>query len=152
MAAAPGVRLLAIGDDALLAYTGFDGSNYTVEARQVIGGRPGPAQRLSPPGIDAALGDAAVDARGRQIVVWRSGVAGADPSALPGGQPAHTPVLANVRGASGGAFGSAEAISPPDTDVPFPPSAAIDPVSGSSIVAYGSLTPAVVQMASRPAP
>jgi hypothetical protein len=149
---APGVRLLGAGDAALLAYTGFDGSNYTVEAAQVTGGRPGRAQRLSPAGIDAVLGDAAADADGTQIVAWRSGVAGADAGGLPGGQPAHTPVLANVRAASGGAFGSAEAISPPDTDVPFAPSTAIDPVSGSAIVAYGSLMPAVVQIASRPAP
>jgi hypothetical protein len=150
--AAPGVRLLTAGDDTLLAYTGFDGSNYTAEAAQVSHGRVRSAERLSPVGIDAVLGDAAVDAKGRQIVTWRSGVAGADPARLPGGQPAHTPVLANVRGASGGPFGGAEAISAPDTDAPFPPSATIDPVSGRAIVAYGSLMPAVVQVASRPAP
>jgi hypothetical protein len=84
MAAAPGVRLLAIGDDALLAYTGFDGSNYTVESTQLAGGRPGAAQRLSPTGIDAVLGDAAADAKRGQIVMWRSGVAGADASRPPG--------------------------------------------------------------------
>jgi hypothetical protein len=150
--APPGVRLLGAGDDALLAYTGFDGSSYTTEAVQVTGGRLGQAQRLSPAGIDAVLGDAAVGANGRQIVTWRSGVAGADPDVLPGGRPAHTPVLANVRGAGGGAFGSAEAVSPPDADVPYPPSAAIDPVSGGATAAYGTLTPAVVQIASRPAP
>lgn len=147
--APPGVRLLAAGDGALLAYTGFDGSNYTVEARQVSAGHVGAAQRLSPPGIDAALGDAAVDAKGAQVVTWRSAVAGADP-VFTDGQPAHTPVLVNVRGAAGGAFGGAEAVSPADVDVPYPPSAAIDPLSGRAIVAYGTLS-AGVQVASRPA-
>ncbi|HEV7808713.1 MAG TPA: hypothetical protein VGO80_23110 [Solirubrobacteraceae bacterium] len=147
--APPGVRLIAAGDRALLAYTGFDGSNYTVEARQVDGGRVGAAQRLSPAGVDAVLGDAAVDAKGAQVVAWRSAVAGADPVFV-GGQPAHTPVLANVRGASADAFGGAEAVSPDDVDVPYPPSAAIDPVSGRAIVAYGMLS-AGVQVASRPA-
>jgi hypothetical protein len=148
--AAPGARLLGVGDDALLAYTGFDGVNYTVEAAQVTGGHLGTAERLSPPGVDAVLGDAAVDAKGAQIVVWRSGVAGSD-GVLPGGQPANLQVLSNVRRAAGGAFGGAEAISPAGTDLPYAPSAAIDPVSGGAIVAYGILTPPVVQVASRPA-
>jgi hypothetical protein len=147
--APPGVRLLAAGTGALLAYTGFDGSNYTVEARQVSAGHVGTAQRLSPPGIDAALGDAAVDANGAQVVTWRSAIAGADP-VVTNGQPAHTPVLANVRGAAGGAFGGAEAVSPADVDVPYPPSAAIDPLSGRAIVAYGTLSAGVL-VASRPA-
>jgi hypothetical protein len=147
---APAVRLVADGDEALLAYTGFDGTNYTVEARQVTGGRPAPAQRLSPAGVDAVLGDAAVGPKGAQIVAWRSGVAGADANLLPNGQPAHTPVLANVRGAGAAAFGAAEAISPADADVAYAPSAAIDPVSGRAIVAYGTHVPAVVQIASRP--
>ncbi len=147
--APPGARLLAIGDDALLAYTGFDGVNYTVEAVQVTGGRLGSAERLSPTGVDAVLGDAAVAAKGAQIVVWRSGVAGADP-ALVGGQPAEMQVLANVRRASGATFGGAEAISAAGTDLPYPPSTAIDP-AGGAIVAYGALTPPVVQVAARPA-
>ncbi len=145
--APPGVRLLAVGDAALLAYTGFDGANYTVEAVQVTGGRLGSAERLSPAGADAALGDASVDAKGAQLVAWRFGA----PGNLPGGQPAQAPLLANVRSATGGAFGSAEAIGPAGTDLPYAPSTAIDPVSGGAIVAYGTLTPPVVQVAARPA-
>ena len=151
--APPGVRLVADGDGALLAYTGYDGARYTVEARQVADGRLGPAQRLSPAGVDAVLGDAAVSPKGAQIVAWRAGVAGAEPVQLPGGVPAPTPVLASVRAAGGSAFGGAEAISPSEGFLPYPPSAAIDPVSGRSFVAYGSFTPAVaVQVAARPAP
>jgi hypothetical protein len=149
--APPGVRLVAAGDGALLAYTGFDGTNYTVEARQVTGGHLATAQRLTPAGFDAVLGDADADAKG-QVVTWRANIAGADPNVLPGGQQAPTPVFANVRGASAAQFGGAEAISPADAGVPYNPSAAIDPVSGRSIVAYGTLTPAAVLIASRPAP
>jgi hypothetical protein len=149
--AAPAVRLLAVGNDALLAYTGYDGANYRVEAQQIARGHLGGVQQLSPAGVDAVLGDAAVDAQGAQIVAWRSGVAGADPSGLPGGQASHTPVLANVRPAGAVAFGAAELVSPADTDVPLAPSAALDPVSGRAIVAYGLLTPQSAQLASRPA-
>lgn len=147
--AAPGVRLLAIGDNALLAYTGFDGANYTVEASQVTGGHVGAPERLSAAGIDAVLGDAAVDAQGAQIVAWRSGVGGADPSGLPGGQPAHTPVLANVRGAGAAAFGPLEPISPADADVAFAPTVALDGVGGRAIVGYGLLTPQAGEIAAR---
>ena len=147
----PGVRLVCAGDDALLAYTDFDGSNYRVATAQVVAGRVGAAQRLSPGGQDAVLGDAGVGARGAQVVAWRSGVAGGDPSTLPGGQPAHTPVLASVRAAGAAGFGAAEAISAADADVRAPPSAAIDPVSGAATVAFSRLTPSLVQVAARPA-
>jgi hypothetical protein len=147
----PGVRLVPAGDDALLAYTDFDGSNYRVAASQVVAGHVGAAQRLSPAGQDAVLGDAAVGAKGAQVVAWRSGVAGGDPSILPGGQPAHTPVLANVRAAGAAGFGAAEAVSPADVDVPAPPSAAIDTVSDAAIVAFSRLTPSIVEVAARSA-
>lgn len=153
--AAPGVRLLAVGNDALLAYTGFDGANYTVEARQVSRGHLGAPQRLSPPGVDAVLGDAAVGAAGSQVVAWRAGVAGADAGVgLPDGPPGTpgTPVLANVRGASGGAFGGPELVSAAGANAPFAPSGAIDPVSGAAVVAYGSFDPVAAQIAARPAP
>jgi hypothetical protein len=151
--APPGVRLLDAGDDAqLLAYTGFDGTRYTVEARHVTDGRLGPARRLSPAGVDAVLGDAAVGPNGAQVVTWRAGVAGADPALLPGGTPAPTPVLASVRSAGATVFGAAEAVSPADASVFYPPTTAIDPVSGGAIVAYGTFTPATaVQLAARPA-
>jgi hypothetical protein len=149
--APPGVRLIADGNDALLAYTGSDAGNYAVYAAQVTAGHVGAAQRLSPTGQDAVLGDAALDAAGGQVVAWRSGVAGSDPTTLPDGQPAHTPVLANVRARGAAAFGAAEAISPADVDVPIAPTAAIDPVGGAAIVAFGSLTPSIVQVSARAA-
>ncbi len=142
---APGLRLLAIGDDALLTYTGFDGTNYTVEASQVTNGHIGAAERLSPAGIDAVLGDAAVDTQGAQLVAWRSGVAGDDY-----GSRGPTLVLANVRPAGVAAFGPAELVSAADSAVFPAPVAAIDPVSGTAIVGYGLLTPSLAQIASRP--
>jgi hypothetical protein len=145
--AASGVRLLpAAGDDALLAYTGFDGGRYTVEAAPVRAGRVGAPQRLSQAGTDAVLGDAAGAPSGAAGVAW------GDPAGLPGGQPAHTPVLAAVRAAGGAAFGAAELVSPADADVPLAPSAAINPTGGAALVAYGLLAPAAVQVSMRPAP
>ncbi len=144
--AAPGVRLLAAGGGALLAYTGYDGAHYTVEVRQVAAGHLGAVERLSPSGIDAVLGDAAVGATGAQVVTWRAGVAGADPSSL----PPHTPVLASVRGAAGGPFGGAEAVSPASAYVPLAPVVALDPAGGRAIVAYATLDPALAQIAARP--
>jgi hypothetical protein len=147
--APPGVRLIADGNDALLAYTGSDASNYAVYAAQVTAGHIGTAQRLSPTGEDAVLGDAALAANGAQVVAWRSGVAGSDPSGPPGGPPAHTPVLANVRARGAVAFGAPEAVSPADMDVLIAPSAAIDPVSGAAVVAFGFLTPSIVALSAR---
>jgi hypothetical protein len=147
--APPGVRLIADGNDALLAFTGSEAGNYGVFAAQVHGGHLGTPQRLSPAGQDAVLGDAALDADGAQVVAWRSGVAGSDPVGLPGGQLAHTPVLANVRVRGAVTFGAAEAISPADIDVPIAPSAAIDPASGAAIVAFGLLAPRMVQLSAR---
>jgi hypothetical protein len=149
--ASPGVRLLARGDDALLANTGFDGTNYTVEARRVIRGHLGVAERLSPAGVDAVLGDAAVAPNGAQLVVWRSGIAGADPRAAPGTQPPHAPVLASVRAAGPSTFGAPELVSAADADVLSAPSAALDPVSGRAIVAFGIFSAGAAQLASRPA-
>ncbi|MDX6721221.1 MAG: hypothetical protein QOJ63_3475 [Solirubrobacteraceae bacterium] len=147
--ASPGVRLIADGDDALLAYTGADAGNYAVQAARVTAGHVGGAQRLSPAGEDAVLGDAALAANGAQVVAWRSGVAGSVPAPLPGGGVAHTPVLANVRAPGAAAFGPAEAISPADVDVPLAPSAAIDPVGGAATVAFGFLTPSIVALSAR---
>lgn len=142
----PGVRLIANGNDALLAYTGSDGRAFTVNAAQVTAGHVAPSQRLSPAGVAAALGDAALDANGAQVVAWRSGVSSRDGA----GQPAHTPALANVRARGASSFGAAEAITPADADVDSP-SAAIDPVSGVAIVAFGFLVPPVVQLSVRAA-
>ncbi|MGZ4277311.1 MAG: hypothetical protein ACXVFK_11430 [Solirubrobacteraceae bacterium] len=77
---APGVRLLTAGGRALLAWTGYDGRAIRLRAAAVAGGHRAAAQTLSPAGADAVLGDAGLAPGGAAVVLWRSGVAGADPA------------------------------------------------------------------------
>jgi hypothetical protein len=78
---APGVRLQVSGDDqALLAWTGFDGARFVVRAMPLERGHVGARQQLSPVGVDAVLGDVATASDGRALALWRSGVLGADPA------------------------------------------------------------------------
>lgn len=121
--ASPGVRLaVTTRDQALLAWTGFDGAHFVVRAAPVSRGRVGAQQPLSPAGTDAVLGDLAVANDGRALVLWRSNVAGADP--LPGLQPR---VFAGVRAAGAATFGGPEAISDGARSVLNQPTAVIDP-------------------------
>src|SRR3954447_23948180 len=79
---APAVRLLVTTrDEALLAWTGFDGTHFVTRAMPVVQAHLGPRRQLSPAGLDAVLADAAVANDGRALVLWRSDVAGADPVA-----------------------------------------------------------------------
>src|SRR3954471_2519383 len=120
---APAVRLLVTTrDEALLAWTGFDGTHFVTRAMPVAQGRLGAAGQLSPPGVDAVLGDAAVASDGRALVLWRSDVAGADP--VIGRQP-H--LFGSVRGAAATTFGAPEAIGGDAVRVLTPPPAVIDP-------------------------
>jgi hypothetical protein len=133
---APGVRLIAEANGStLLAWTGFDASHFVVRATDVVGGRRGAPQTLSPAGEDAVLGDAATVANGAAIVAWRSGVQGADP--VPG---ATETVFASLREPGATAFGAAEQVSESGENVPTAPFAARDPASGRSFVAYAPLT------------
>jgi hypothetical protein len=133
---APGVRLIAETDGStLLAWTGFDASHFVVRATEVVGGRRGTPQTLSPAGEDAVLGDAATGANGAAIVAWRSGVQGADP--VPGAAPT---VFASLRAPGASAFGGPEQVSDTGENVPTAPFAALDAVSGRSFVAYAPLT------------
>jgi hypothetical protein len=133
---APGVRLIAEANGStLLAWTGFDGSHFVVRATEVVNGHRGAPQTLSPAGEDAVLGDAATGANGAAVIAWRSGVQGADP--VPGGTPT---VFASHRDAGATAFGAPEQVSDNGENVPTAPFAALDPVSGRSVVVYAPLT------------
>jgi hypothetical protein len=124
--ASPGVRLaVTTRDQALLAWTGFDGAHFAVRAAPLSQGHVGARQTLSPAGTDAVLGDEAVTGDGRAVVIWRGNVAGADP--VPGLQPR---VLGNVRAAGATAFGGPEAISSATQAVLNQPTATIDPLTG----------------------
>jgi hypothetical protein len=127
--ASPGVRLqVTQGDQALLAWTGFDGAHFVVRAAPLARGHRGAAQQLSPAGVDAALGDLAAVPDGRALAVWRSDVAGADP--VPGRQP-H--LFGNVRAAGAATFGGPEAIGGETRAVLTQPTAAMDPASGRGL-------------------
>jgi hypothetical protein len=131
----PAVRLLAEADGhTRLAWTGFDGSHFVVRAAEITGGHRGTPQTLSPAGADAVLGDGAVGSGGAAVVVWRSGVQGADP--VPGATQA---VFASHRDANALAFGAPEQISAGGESAPTAPFAAMDPVSGRSFAAYAPL-------------
>jgi hypothetical protein len=131
----PGVRLVVDGSGrALLAWTGFEGGHFVVRAADVVGGHRGAPQTLSPATEDSVLGDAAARPDGSAVVAWRAGVAGADPA--PGATPA---VFASHRGAGETTFGAPEQVSLPGENVTIAPTAALDPVSGRSLVDYAVL-------------
>jgi hypothetical protein len=119
----PGVRLaVTTRNQALLAWTGFDGAHFVARAAPIAQGHVGARQQLSPVGVDAVLADAAVANDGRALVLWRSDVLGADP--VPGRRP-H--LFGNVRPAGATTFGAPEAIGGDAIQVLTPPTAVIDP-------------------------
>jgi hypothetical protein len=129
---APAVRLLVTTrDEALLAWTGFDGTHFVTRAMPVAQGHLGARQQLSPAGVDAVLGDAAVASDGRALVLWRSDVAGADPVI---GRRPH--LFGNVRAAGAPAFGAPEAIGGDAVQVLTPPTAVVDPQTGRPIALF----------------
>jgi hypothetical protein len=142
---APGVRLVGSGSDSsVLAFTVYDGANFRVQEADAVAGRVQSPQTLSPAGVDAVLGDLAYARAGGSLVLWRSGVRGADPV---GPQR----VFASFRPAGTAAFGAPEAVSPA-TDVPAAPTGAVNPLTGASVAAFGYLTPTSVQVSARPSP
>jgi hypothetical protein len=142
---APGVRIVPEGSGrTLVAWTGFEGGHFVVRAADFVDGHRGTAQLLSPLGLDAVVGDAAVGTAGAATVTWRSGVLGNDPA-----QGASPTVFASHRDAGQSAFGAPEQVSTNGENVAFPPSAAVDPISGRSFVAYAPLS-AAVEVSVRP--
>jgi hypothetical protein len=129
---APGVRLeVTTRDQALLAWTGFDGAHFVARALPVDRGHLGARQQLSPAGVDAVLADAAVANDGRALVLWRSDVLGADP--VPGRRPR---LFGNVRPAAATTFGAPEAIGGDAIQVLTPPTAVIDPQTRRPIALF----------------
>jgi hypothetical protein len=142
---APAVRLLPEASGrTLLAWTGFQDGHFAVRAADLTGGHLAGAQTLSPAGVDAVLGDAAVGSGGAALIVWRTGVQGADP--VPGS--AQT-VVASHRAAGAASFGDAEPVSDAGETVPTSPFAAVDPASGRSFVVYAPLAGGV-RVSARP--
>jgi hypothetical protein len=138
LVAAPGVELdVADAHHTLLTWTGFDGTNYVVRAMTVTDGHTGPAQTLSPAGTDAVLGDATVAAgNGPALVLWRTGVRGADPV----GPDARPRLFASTRAAGATTFSAPEAVSTPDASTSQPPVAMVAGASGTALAAFGVLS------------
>jgi hypothetical protein len=142
---APGVRMTPESDGrTLIAWTGFEAGHFVVRAADFVDGHRAKSQTLSPATEDAVLGDAAARADGEAIVVWRSGVLGADPAA--GASPT---VFATHRDGGQTSFGGPEQVSEAGENVATAPSAALDPVSGRSFVVYAPLS-AGAKVSSRP--
>lgn len=142
---APGVRMTPESDGrTLIAWTGFEAGHFVVRAADFVDGHRATPQTLSPATEDAVLGDAAARADGEAIVVWRSGVLGAD--LAPGASPT---VFAAHRDAGLTSFGGPEQVSETGENVATAPSAALDPVSGGSFVVYAPLS-AGTKVSSRP--
>jgi hypothetical protein len=138
--AAPAVRLVVTARSrALLAWTSFDGTRFSVRASALSAGHVGAAQTLSPAGQDAVLGDVATTpptgtADGSAVVLWRSGPHGSD---VPAGTTAQ--VLANVRAAGAPAFAGPEAVSEAGNDVAFAPTALMIPSTARAIALFSHL-------------
>jgi hypothetical protein len=145
---APAVRLQVVGrDTALLAWTGFDGDHFVARAAPLSQGHVGARRQLSPAGVDAVLGDVATAPDGRALALWRDNVAGADP--VPGRQPN---LFANVRAAGAAAFGAPEAVGGDARVVFSPPTALVDPVSGSALALFTDFATSRALVSVRPAP
>jgi hypothetical protein len=146
----PAVRLVG-GGASLLAWTGFDQatSHYVVRVAPLDGGHVGASQTVSGTGANAVLGDLAVDAAGRAGVIWRTGIAGADPDQTP------QQVLAAVRSAPAQPFGAPEAITAAGVTAPYAPRIALAPATGAALAEVGTFAGPNVnpfQVAARPAP
>jgi hypothetical protein len=143
---APGVRLEVTGrDQALLAWTGFDGTHFVARAAPLAAGHVGARQQLSPTGTDAVLGDVAAAPGGTALALWRLNVAGADP--VSGQQPR---LYANVRAAGATTFGGGEAIGGETITVWNVPTALVSPVTGGMLAVFSDLTTSRVLVAARP--
>ena len=127
----PGVRLVGSGSDSsVLATTIYTGGHYRVEVAGLAGGTVQPASVMPTGDGDVVLGDLAYSRAGGTEVLWLSDTRGTDPT---GPQQ----VFGDVRPAGAATFGPAEAISA--AGVPYPPQAAVDPVSGTAAAVYGTV-------------
>lgn len=149
----PAVRLVA-GGASLLAWTGFDAStqHFVVRAMPLNSGHTTTPQTVSNPAVNAVLGDLSVDADGSAGLIWRTGVAGADPDNGP------EQAQAALRASATQPFGAPETITAPPTggSLPYPPRITLAPSTGAALAevgvfgAAGQASPLTVS--ARPAP
>ncbi len=154
----PAVRLISGGASGI-AWTGYDqaSSHYVVRFAQISGGVVNDVENLSGTAANAVLGDLAQGDDGRLAVIWRTGVAGADPD---GGPQA---IVATTRPTTYAPFTAPESIaSAPaavpgastNTSFPFPPRIALAPATGAALAELGTFagTSSRFSVAARPAP
>lgn len=136
---APAVHAALLRDRGVLAWTGYHAGHFTVKAADIANGTLRPAQNLSPPSVDAVLGDVAVGPRGGVSVAWLAGITGRAPSTVADpvtGLPADQQRLyTSNRTPTAGAFSSPEAVSAIQR-ISTAPVLAIDPVSARLIALW----------------
>jgi hypothetical protein len=149
----PAVRLVT-GGASLMAWTGYDAGTqrYVVRVMQIDGGHTSTPQTVSDPAVNAVLGDLSVDDDGAAGVIWRTGIAGADPD----GTPARA--RAALRPSPSQPFGAPETIAAPSGQgpLPYPPRIALAPATGAALAEVGIFGSAgqasPLTIAARPAP
>ncbi|WP_445151010.1 hypothetical protein [Baekduia sp. Peel2402] len=154
----PAVRLIT-GGASLLAWTGYDAasSHYVVRVASLSGGHVGTAQNVSGTSANAVLGDLSVDDDGTAAVIWRTGIAGADPDNGP------QSIAAATRATPSAPFGAPETIasapaavtgSATNTSFPYTPQITLAPTTGAALAEFGQFagTSSLFSVAARPAP
>jgi hypothetical protein len=150
----PAVRLVT-GGASLLAWTGYDQGTqrYVVRVMQINGGHTSTPQTVSDPAANAVLGDLSVDADGGAGVIWRTGIAGADPDGAP------QRLQAALRPSPSQPFGAPETILAPTESsgaLPYPPRIALAPAGGAALAEVGILggagSASPLTISARPAP
>jgi hypothetical protein len=148
----PAVRLVT-GGTSLLAWTSYDAASehYVVKVMQLEGGHVGTPQTLSSLSVNAVLGDLSSDDDGGAAVIWRTGIAGADPDGAP------EAIQAALRPTASSAFSAPETLASVDgTSWPFPyqPQVELAGTTGNALAAWGQLagTSSLFSVAARPAP
>ncbi|HWH11414.1 MAG TPA: hypothetical protein VG165_09815, partial [Solirubrobacteraceae bacterium] len=111
------VVALPAGRVGLAAWTGYDGTDFIVQAASIGARGVGTPRTVSPPGTNAVLADAAEGPQGQAVILILPGLAGAL-----GAGPSATDGLAAVTHTS-----ATRAFGPPETIVPGP--AAVDGAS-----------------------
>jgi hypothetical protein len=149
----PAVRLVATGGATVLAWTGTSPAtgHFVVKAMPIAGGHRGSVQTVSDPAANAVLGDLSVDDAGRAGLIWRTGVAGADPDGTP------QQLQSALRPAPAQPFGAPEAIATPaGATLPYAPRIVLAPATGTALAEVGTFasagTATAFAVAARPAP
>jgi len=104
---------VAPGGRATVAWTGREGEQLVVRATDLVNGRPGRPQTVSPPTAHSVLTELAAGPRGELVLGWRSGLSDLD---APAGS-SRPRLFVSPRPAAASAFTAAEAVTEPSLAV-----------------------------------